>query len=135
MQREDTYRVTVSVDGRDLGVWDTMSGGAIDSEETTYRPGGLQDQITLGGQRTVSNVTVAKLYRDDVHNLYHWLAQRAGRGAMIVTRQPLDPEGAVFGRPVVYDGKLKSVSLPDVDSTGSGAARLSLEMTCNGSVS
>lgn len=135
MNRQDTYAVKVSVDGRDLGTWDKMSGGEVDSEETTYRPGGLQDQITLGGARSVGNVTVSKLYDQGIHSLFHWLVQRTGKANMVVIKQPLDAEGVVFGRPLVYSGKLKRVEAPEVDSGGNDAALIEIEMTCRGGVS
>lgn len=134
MKREDTYRVTVNVEGRDLGIWDKMEGGEVDSEETTYRPGGLQEQVTLGGAKSVGNVTVSRLYDEAVHELIHWLYRRAGKANMTVTKQPLDAEGNDFGRPLVYTGKLKAVTAPNVDSESSDAALVELEMTCNGEV-
>lgn len=135
MKRQDTYIVRVSVAGRDLGTWDKMSGGEVDSEETTYRPGGLADQITLGGARTIGNVTVEKLYDEAVSGLFHWLATSAGRADMVVVKQPIDANGAVYGRALIYTGKLKAVTPPDVDSESSDAAIASLEMTCNGGIS
>lgn len=134
MKREDTYSVRVAVDNRDLGTWDKLEGGEIDSEETTYRPGGLADQITLGGARSVGNVTVSRLYDEGVHNLFHWLAARAGKADMVVVKQPLDAEGVVYGRPLVYSGKLKAVTPPDVDSEGNDAALIEIEMTVRGGV-
>jgi hypothetical protein len=130
MIREDTYNVRASVDGVDLGTFDKMSGGELDSEETTFRPGALQQPITLGGAQTFENVTVSKLYTDVVHNQFHWLASRRGKAEMIITRQPLDAEGNASGRVIVYSGKLKAVNLPEIDSEGNDAALLELEMTC-----
>lgn len=134
MLREDTYRVTVTVGNRDLGTWDKMSGGEADSEETTYRPGGLAQQITLGGARTLGNVTVTKLYDEPMHQLWHWLSEQVGRADMVVTKQPLDADGNKWDRPIVYSGKLKSATPPDTDSEGSGAALGALEMTCRGGI-
>lgn len=134
MKRQDTYSVRVSVDGRDLGTWDKMEGGEVDSEETTYRPGGLSPQVTLGGAQTTGNVTVSKLYDEGVHNLFHWLATRAGKGEMVVVKQPLDADGVVFGRPLVYAGKMKAVTAPEVDSEGNDAALIEIEMTVRGGI-
>lgn len=134
MKREDTYSVRVSVDGRDLGVFDKLSGGEVDSEELTYRPGGLAHQISLGGAQTTGNVTVSRLYDEAAHEAYHWLASRAGKGVAVVTKQPLDADGNAWGRPIVYSGTLKRVSAPDVDSEGNGAALLELEITPKGGV-
>lgn len=134
MLREDTYNVRVSVDGTDLGTWDKMEGGELDSEELTYSPGGLGPTVALGGRRKVENVTVSKIYDPFIHNYFHWLAERTGKGEMIVTRQPLDAEGVANGRIVVWAGKLKNVKAPDIDSEGNDAAIIELEMSCKGSI-
>lgn len=132
MKRTDTYRVLVSVDGVDLGTWDKMSGGEVDTEETTYRPGGLADRIALGGTRTIGNVTISKLTDEalsDGPNGLHWLNERAGKANIVVTKQPLDADGNAWGRPLVYTGRLKRCTAPDVDSQGNDPALTELEAT------
>lgn len=129
MQRQDTYSVRASIDGVDLGVFDKMSGGEGDSEETTYRPGGLGDQVTLGGAQSIGNITISKLYTDVVHGQFHFLMARRGKGEMVVIRQPLDSDGNASGRVVAYSGKLKAVTPAEIDSEGNDAALLELEMT------
>jgi hypothetical protein len=65
--REDTWLITCSVDGRDLGVFDTKSGGELDSEEAKYKPGGMAAEISLGGSRTYGNLTITR-YADYVRD-------------------------------------------------------------------
>lgn len=135
MSRQDQHLTTVAVDGTDLGVFDTFSGGNVDSEETKYRAGGLQPEVALGGSVTVENVTVGRLYQlDRDHNISHWLMSRAGKGRVTITRQPLDVDGNVFGRPHVYTGILKAVTTPDQDSNSSDPSVLELEVSTNGTV-
>lgn len=135
MSRQDQYDVRVSVDGVDLSTFDTLSGGEIDSEETTYKPGGMGARISLGGSVNVGNVTVAVLYDlARIHVLAHWLISRVGKGDVVVNKQPLDVDGNVYGRPLVYRGKLKQVNPPEHDSESSDAARLELEITPAGTV-
>jgi hypothetical protein len=131
--REDTLLVTVSVDGRDLGIFDQKSGGEIDSEEAKYNPGGMVGEISLGGRRTIGNVTVERYYdalRD--HPLIGWLANRAGAARASIGYSPRDAGGVVRGDPYTYSGTLKTVTPPDADSTGNDAAKWSLEFTCDG---
>ena len=133
--RQDQWAVSVEVDGRDLGVFDTFEGGEVDSEETRYRPGGMAPPVSLGGAVTVANVTVAVLYDlARFHNLIHWLIGRAGKGAMVIRRKPLDVDGNVYGDPLTYRGVLKQVNPPAHDSESSDAARLELEMVPAGTV-
>lgn len=133
--REDTWLLNVSVDGRDLGVWDTFSGGEGDSEETKYSPGGMQPEISLGGRKTVGNVTVGR-YLDAQRDwaLVKWLYSRAGAARGVVGVTPLSASGARAGDPLTYGGTLKTVTMPDLDSTGTDAVNLELEFTCDGSV-
>jgi hypothetical protein len=134
MHREDTYSVRVSVDDVDLGIWDKKQGGAVDSDETTYRPGGMAEQISLGGPRTTENLTVSKLNDEVTHGRVHWLTGRVGRGTGVITQQPLDADGKAWGRPLVWRGKLKRVTPPDSDSNGNAAALIELEFTVDGGV-
>lgn len=134
MSREDQYNVTVSVTiggvTRDLGTFDKLTGGEIDSEETKFRPGGLATTLSLGGSKTVSNVTVARLYdlaRD--HNNMGWLMSGVGKGDVVVTKTAIDVDGNAYGRPIVYRGKLKQLIPPDHDSESSDAALFELEVS------
>jgi hypothetical protein len=138
--RQDTWRITVFVEHPKVsgsmlnyGVFDKMTGGQVDSDDNKYNPGGMDPPVSLGGRKTVDNVTVSRLYRlardhDGINQLY----EAAGKSKMTVSRQPLDINGNVYGKPIVWHGTLKRVQAPDVDSEASGAALLELEMTVNG---
>lgn len=135
MSRQDQYAITLNVDEIDLGVWDKLEGGEIDSEELKYKPGSMGASVSLGGSTEVGTLTVSRLYvlnRD--HDRIHWLISRVGKGAATVNRQPLDIDGNAYGRPLVYTGKVKSVTPPEVDSEGSDAALLAIEITPAGTV-
>lgn len=135
MSRENQSAVTMTLDGVDLGVWDKLEGGGIDSEETKYRPGAMGAHVSLGGATEVGNVTLSRLYqlaRD--HNIVHWLMSRAGKGQVTVARQPLDVDANAYGRPIVYTGTLKAVTPPAVDSESSDAALIEVEITPAGTV-
>lgn len=130
MSREDQYSVTVALNGTPLGVFDKMSGGEKDSDEKKYRPGAMAEEVSLGGATTVTNVTIARLYElDRDHTLVPTLRDAVGRGSMVVTKQPLDVDGNVFGSPIVYTGKLKQMTLPDHDSNSSDAGMIQLEVS------
>jgi hypothetical protein len=131
--REDTWLITCSVDGRDLGVFDTKSGGELDSEESKYKPGGMAQEISLGGSRTFGNLTITR-YCDFVRDwpMLKWLAGRAGAGRGAIGLTPLNPNGERAGEPLVYGGTLKTTTPPDIDSTGGDAAMVTLEFTIDG---
>lgn len=134
MSREDQYNVTVSISyggtSKDLGTFDSLSGGEVDSEETKFWPGGLSQQLSLGGRRSVNNVTVGRLYdlaRD--HQNVAWLFGGVGKANVTVAKTVLDVDGNAYGRPIVYKGTLKQVTLPDHDSESSDAAMFELEVS------
>lgn len=130
--RQDTHAITVIVDGRNTGTWAKMSGGDIDSEETTYKPGAMAPQVSLGGSQTTSNVTVERGYDPLVDDL-HALAAGVGESDVTVIAQPLDAKRNAFGRARVYEGTLKALSMPEADAEGgSNAAMYSLEVTPSG---
>jgi hypothetical protein len=136
MSRQDQYNVTVAIEGLgQLGTFDTFKGGEVDSDEQKYRPGGMADPVSLGGAVTMGNVTVSRNYvlnRD--HDTIHTLLSLAGKATITVSKQPLDTNRVPYGRPLVYTGKLKTVTPPEHDSTSSDPAMLELEFVPTGTV-
>lgn len=115
------------------GVWDKMSGGEVDSDESKYNPGGMVDPISLGGKKTVGNVTVSRLYRlGRDHDAAQALINAVGKARMTVSKQPMDIDGLIYGDPIVYNGTLKRCTFPEVDSEGSDGGQIELEMTTDG---
>lgn len=134
--RVDQFAVSVTIDDRPLGIFDVFDGGETDSEETKYKPGGMQPQKSLGGSTTTENVTLRRLYDKDRGDpdLVRWLRTRAGKGRSVVAKQPLDVDGNPFGKADVYTGTLKRVAAPGHDSEDSGPALFELEVSTEGSV-
>jgi hypothetical protein len=133
--RKDQHRVTVIVDGVNLGVWDVMTGGETDSDELTYKPGGMAPQVSLGGSVTIGQVIVSRLYRlQRDHLRVHWLLSRVGKGQVVVNKAVLDTDRNTFGKPLVTKGTLKRVTPPEVDSTSTDAATIEIEITPDGVV-
>lgn len=136
--REDTHLLTLTVDrgpsvGKKItGTWDRKEGGEVDSEENKYKPGNMGEEISLGGTKTVGNVTFSRYYdwaRDD--DLIPWLKNGVGyaRGDMGV--QMLDTAGSPKGQLMTYSGTLKTLTPPELDSTSNDIAMWSVEFTCD----
>jgi len=133
--RQDEYDVRVTVDGINLGTFDTLTGGEIDSEELKYKPGAMAPEVSLGGTTTTGQVTVTRNYRlVRDHDRVHWLLGRVGRGNVVINKQPLDHDGNAYGRPLVYRGILKRVLPPEHDSNTADAAMIEIEVTPHGGV-
>jgi len=133
--RKDQHRVTVKLDGRNLGVFDVMTGGETDSDILTYKPGGMAPAVSLGGIPLVGQLIVSRLYTlDRDHPLVHWVLTRVGVGVVVVNKAVLDPDGNAFGKPLVTRGVLKRCTPPEVDSNSTDAAVIELEITPQGAV-
>lgn len=132
--RVDHFRVTMSLDGEDLGVWDTKEGGETDSEETRYRPGGGVEE-SLGGATTVTQITCSRIFRrgrDDQRIAF--MRSRAGWGQAVLKVLTLDADGNPFTTSEQYTGVLKRVGPPAVDSNASDVAMIEVEITPDASV-
>lgn len=132
--REDTWLVTINLEGRDLGIFDKREGGEIDSEENKYPPGGLQAEISLGGRRVYGEMTCSRYYdRERDHPIRGWLHSLVGSGRASIGVTPLDfHANPAAGGPTVHTGTLKTFTMPDVDSESGDAALLALAFTIDG---
>lgn len=131
--REDQFSVTATLTVPsgviDLGIFDKMTGGEVDSESSTHRPGAMGKPIALGGPTTYNAVVVSRGYdlqRD--HAIVPNLLAAVGVGEVVVVKQPLDRNKVSFGTPTTYKGTLKQCTLPDHDSNGNNAATVELEI-------
>jgi len=128
--RQDTFRVTLTVDHENFGVWDKKTGGDVDSNELKYRPGGMRPLQSLGGTTTPANVTLQRDYdRIDDHDRINTLLRKAGKVRATVHQQPLDFDGNPYGKTIHWKGTLKRVLVPDVDSEGNSAAMIEVEIS------
>lgn len=127
-------RITVQVDGDNLGVFTYKSGGQTSAEDTKHWPGSMQPQIALGGPASVENVTVRKLWDPELRGKTARLRAKAGKASMTIVVQPLDADGLPQGSPEVYRGILTRVMAPESDAATAEAAFLELECSTHGSV-
>jgi hypothetical protein len=132
--RQDQWSNTVTIDGQSMGVWDTLSGGGSDSEETKYKPGGMQPEVSLGGSKSIGNLTLSRLCDRADWGYMSSLMNKTGSAKCVVSRQPLDADGNPWGQPMVYGGILKAVMPGDTDSNSSGAQIWDIEISTEGSV-
>jgi hypothetical protein len=130
--RSDTWSAHVTIAGKDWGIWDGAEGGEVDSEDGKFKPGNMQDEVSLGGSKTTGNMTMKRLYRlKRDHTQSQSLIDGAGRARVVIVKQPLDVEGIAFGKPFIYRGTLKRVKFPDHDSMSNDPGMLEIEVTCD----
>lgn len=126
---QNKAKVTVAVDGVDLGSFMTKSGGQSSGESLKIRPAGGEQEIALSSTKSYDNVTVAKLYTDDIRSKRLWLDSKVNKAVMVVSEQPLDADDNPFGTPDVYRGLLIRFTPPDRDANANSEATCELEMS------
>lgn len=129
-ERQDTWLVTCILEGRDLGIFDKKEGGEIDSDENKYPLGGMLGEISLGGRKTVGELTISRYYdadRDDP--LFGFFHNQVGAGVASIGVTPLDFHGNPNGANVVYSGTLRTFTPPEVDNESQDAAMVELVFT------
>lgn len=125
---QNKARVTVAVDGIDIGVVMTKSGGQVSGETLKIRPGGGEPEVALSSIKSYDNVTVTMLYTDDIRAKRLWLDSRLNKAPMVISEQPLDADDNPFGTPDVYRGLFARFTPPDRDANANTEATCELEM-------
>jgi hypothetical protein len=129
---EQAYLVTCRVDGQDLGVWDTFSGGGPTTKTNMHRPGGMGEQVIYTSLPTYADVKVGRVLNDDRDwELSRRLATKCGRVRCSATVQPLDADGNAYGKSKTYSGILASLDDGKVDSTSEANKMLELTFGIN----
>lgn len=127
--RADTWRLTVTIDGEDWGVFDKKTGGKVNANGTTYKPGNMVKAIALGGVPTSDSISLQRNYdRVRDHSRIGRLVSRVGKGRVVVKQRPLDLDGNGYGDSIIWSGILDGVAAPDVDSESTSAAMLELDV-------
>jgi len=134
--RKDNYRVyavVIGADGqpKDIGLFETWSGGDGDSDDTPYREGD-GNETNLGGKPSRDPITIGRLVKPERDvPIYPWLDSRRGKAEAIFTKQYVDDEENPIGKPISRRGKLKKVTDPEADKNSSDPSTFSLEMGAN----
>ena len=125
--RQDTFLVNLQVEDPhkpgtwwDFGIWDTKTGGDLDSEERLYYPGGMTAPYSLGGRILPQAVTLTRNYRiarDHFH--VQSLLDAVGKSNIQIQMFPMDKYGNEHTPAIVWNGTLKTVVLPEHNSESS----------------
>lgn len=130
------FRVRASINGVDLGVFDTRTGGATTAENAKHTPGSSPSmRVALGGPRDTEDVTITRTFtasRD--HDLIRRFRPLCGLAEMSVTQTPLDKDGREFGVPEQWTGVLATIGPPEYDANSAEIATFTVVMTADGDV-
>lgn len=118
--KQHDSRVTVEVDGEDLGTWDQFSAPSAGSETGTYRPGGSRHAVATRGLPTMATGTATRaMTRDNADRIHRRLLPKRGVARMKVIDQPLDlASGTPWGQPTIYTGILSQVAVSEYNADG-----------------
>jgi len=125
--RQDTWLVALEVEDQanpgqmiDWGVWDTKTGGDLDSEERLYYPGGMMPPYSLGGRILPQQVTLTRNYRISRDHFHvQKLLSGVGKSNVVIQMFPMDKYGNEHTPAIVWRGTLKTVTLPEHNSESS----------------
>ena len=124
--RQDQVDIRVHVDSvryGDTKSWVTVTGGKVTAPGAKTRPGGMGQEVELGGPATRSNAVVTTQMSDAMAGQHHTLQHLIGRGRATVTVTYLGMDGKVRnGDPQeVLKGILLGAELPDYNGEATGA--------------
>jgi hypothetical protein len=105
-------------------VFDKFSGGDVSAPVNKHRPGGMGPEITYLSLPTYADIMLTKAYNTQQDNaIIADLHTMCGNTQVIVSVQPLDDSGQVWGSPRQYQGRLIAVKDGGTDSM-SNAVRM-----------
>lgn len=136
MSRVDQERVSVTINGIKLGVFDSFAGGAAKAEDTKNRPGGMGPEESLGGPVSRDAFTVGRLYNlERDHPRMKELDGMVGSGRVVAVRQKLNKDKSPAGDPITYTGTMMDYTMPDHDSNSGDKAVFTIEVSADEPIS
>lgn len=126
---QSNWVVHLAVDSQDFGYWAVKEGGGLETEDSSYDD--WDGEVKLGGKRSRAEITLRKLYRENVHAVYRTLDAKGGFGKVTLTSSPTDDDGVSWGDPIINTGVLGNVKAPDVDKGSSDGGEIELTIRPN----
>lgn len=127
--------IRVVIDGEDLGDdWEKFDGGDTKAKEVKNKPGKMGKEVSLGGPKSVTTITVSRAGRLNDKPLQKRLRAKTGDATALVTETTLDRNGAVYSgadASETFSGVLIEVNRPTMDSNATAATRLELVISPN----
>lgn len=129
---ESNFRVTVTVDGQNLGEFETAAGGDPTSGVTKTRIGtNPAMSTTLGSVRDSSDLTLTKkMIVATGWELQRAMLAKVGSGRVSASKVPLDGAGVPMGSPLVHTGGIVSgMTLVSYDNESGTVGTFALMVT------
>jgi len=136
--REDMAHITVTV-MNEAGAWVqygdswySVEGGNLESDDSKTRPGGMGDEVSIGGPSSRDDITCT-IQLTDVVIGWHKALERAVKFDAPAQVQYQFKDRLRNSYPVTHTvtGTLKSAFMPDMDTGGNEAAMYSVILSCD----
>lgn len=115
---DQSYLVTVVMNGTNVGVFDTWSGGDAVAKSNKHRPGGMGDEVAYASLPSFTDMTVGRVLEADRDwDLVGLITQYGGRVPGSITIQPLDADGNAYNSSRTATGVFLGVKGLKADST------------------
>jgi hypothetical protein len=124
------FTVYLSAGGKDLGVWDSWTGGDSGSEDQRYTAGGGVEE-SYGGKKTRDVFTISRVYEQarDESVIEYLEGIRGVKNAATARKQSVDDEENPVGRAKTRIGTIIKVTEPEADSNDSSLVMYSVEIS------
>jgi hypothetical protein len=134
--REDMADIKVSIDGTpypsDASSWYSVEGGNLEADDAKVRPGGMGNEVSLGGPTSRDDITVSIPLTDVVIGWHKTLEQKVIQDAPVNVKYTfLNRLKQPYGPTSTYTGTLKSAFLPDMDTGSGDAAMYQIIVSCD----
>jgi hypothetical protein len=117
---QSRWLTTLRVAGRDIGVFQTFSGGHVTGESVSDRYPGEEFPTAAGGEKSIAPITIGRSHKleRDTDELIRFLHRNVSvEHAAVVNRRPLDNNRNPSGVGRTWTCTITAVNEPDSDST------------------
>ena len=125
--------IGVSIDGVPVfDRWATASGGVLTASDSKTRPGGMGDEVSLGGPATRSDLTCTIQMTDIVAAQHKALENKINhRGQVTITWLDLATKQPIPGSTFSRVGVVKEVSEPGGDANSNTVGMYTVVLSCD----
>jgi hypothetical protein len=136
--REDMASIQVTIDDipypTDTSSWYSVEGGNLTADDSHVRPGGMGDEVSLGGPASRDDVTVRIPLTDVVigwHKTLETAVINAAPAKVSYTFLNRLKQAIPGAATHTVKGTMKAATMPDMDTGSSDAAMYEIVVSCD----
>jgi hypothetical protein len=135
--RGDQFRAQLNVQGltQSPQSWDSFDGGDVDPTMEEFLPGGMGEQVALGGIRKRQPITLTRAWDTELIGNFIGLDAAAGVAPFTLAVTTLGPDKTTVTGKTTYTGVVGKVTPPKRTNDDSKTAMLTVVLSCNGAIS